>query len=504
MDIIYRLINLFPSIIYSKKYEDLFYILNIPVSSSKYITASLTMFILMVLLSFIHISFFPISLLILSFFLLYPFFQYRMVINNIKSELPKFILNIGSGLLLGLTLVEAIRLSLKDTKFMNKYFSQYVERIEHGESINSVLLSFSNRFLDREIRLTIFQLINSLITGSAKELKQLGTQLIKDQMFQMKEFGNRLQTISQFYIVFMLLVPVYSFMIMVMAMASEQPIPDVVPLLIFFFPIILITFILIVYLIAPSNYLLNNNLDLKPLILNWFVIIVAYYLEVEIYYVLLFYITLTILLLILEFEQIKERLYIDKLEKSILDVALILSSLPSFNIITLFERIKKYGIYGWNNLAQKALNMYENGVSIKEIFKMFYSIPSKYIRLFITNLEWIYYSGISSHERIVEWLESFISMVNLKREVELQLDVFRYTILISFLILPMIYAYLYNFTNKLLNVELIILGYLPLIVVGGGISMLSTIYNYRFSMLHNTGLSVLVLIIYLWAISLYL
>lgn len=504
MDIIYKLIDLFPPLVYSSKYDKLFNALNLPVSSSRYLTGILFLSILLVIIFIlIDITYLFIALIITSILLLYPFLKYRMVTNNIKADLPKFIINIGSGLLIGLTLAESIRLAMKDSKILKQYFAQYLEKIEQGESINNVLLSFSNRFLDQEIRLTIFQLINSLLTGSARELKQLGMQLLKDQMFQFKEFGNRLQTISQFYVVFMLLLPVYGFTILVMSIASEQPIPDIIPLFVFLFPMILLVFILTVYLIIPTNYLIDGHLDLNPLIFNWLVLIIAYYSNIEMFYILIFYIITSIILLFLNLDQIKLKVYIDRLEKSILDVALVISSLPSFNLKILFERIVKYNIIGWNLLAQRALNMYENGVSVREIFKMFYSIPSKYIRLFITNLEYIYYSGISSHERVVEWLESFINMINLKREVELQLDVFKYTILISLLILPIIYAYIYKFTNKLIGIELYVLGYLPLIIVGGGISMLSTIYRYKFSMLYTLLLSILVVITYSLMLNLY-
>lgn len=497
MDIIYKYINLFPPLIYSPKYEQIFQSLNKPVSSSKFLTAVLISFLIIAPILFLLEPILVLLLIIIkAITLLYPFLLYKKAIDDIKAELPKFIIDLSSGLVIGLGLIEAIRISLNESKKFSKYFSTYLDRIQHGESINNVLVSFSERFKDKDIQLIIFQLINALHTGSAKELKRLGMQLIKDQMFELKEFGSKLQIIVQFYIVLILLVPIYAFMIIILSLASEQELPDITNLLIFVFPAVLALFIYSINSIFPSNYFIENRIDLLPLLINWVVLIISYYLNIELIELMVFYLIMSFLFIAFNINKFRAQLYLAKLERGMIDVALIMASLPAFNLETLFNRIIKNKIDGWLEIAIKAREMLNNGLSAKEVFTYIYRIPSNYVRLFITNLEYIYYSGVASQERVVEWLESFMSTINLRREIESELNIFKYSIYISLLIIPFIYINLYDFSKKLIDVEIKLLLLIPIIVVGSGISLISSIFRNRFAIIECMALSSLVLIIF--------
>ncbi|MEM0356179.1 MAG: hypothetical protein QXU27_01285 [Candidatus Anstonellales archaeon] len=473
-----KLIDQFPPILYSEYYDRLFVVLNIPVSSSKYLTALAAIILLALVLSFISEYFLLLGLLVTIAGLLYPIFLYRKTIHEIRSELPKFILDIGSGMLLGLNVLESIRLAMNDTNSIAKYFKPYMNRLEIGkESINEVFISFANRFRDRKIQIAVFQLINSISTGSPKELKHLGMQLLREQMLDMKEFSNKLQILSQFYMVILLLFPVYTILVTIMSLASEQPIPNIIPIFTVLLPMILLMFIYIISLIFPSNYLIQQSSDPSPLLLNWFVMIIAFYFQIEILWLALLYTLVSIIYVYYNFHNIQNMELQKELERDLLEVSLILSSLPRFDMNMFLKRVKDAGLGKWSDISSRTLKMLNSGVSIREIFDYLYKLPSGYVKVFIKNLEYIYYSGISSHDRMNEWLDMFVNMLNLRKEMEAELSTFKYTIIISFIILPIIYSSLYNFAKEMVNIELEILMYLPVIVVGSGVAMLSNIYR---------------------------
>lgn len=480
MDIIYRTLSIFPAILYSEYYERLFITLNLPVSSSRYLTGLIFIALILMILSVFHISMLVLALGVLIIGMIYPIYQYRQTIKTIRSELPKFILDIGSGMLIGLNLVDAMRLALRDNPNIERYFKHYMQRIESGrESIQDVLVSFSNRFRDEQIGIVIFQLINSLSSGSAKELKQLGMQLLRDQMLSLKEFGNRLQIISQFYIVILLILPIYVFLVASMAKTTEQEVPEIGGFILFVFPSLLLTMIYLIHYIFPSNYILQSRIDIIPFFLNLAVMLLAYYLSLDAFILVIFYIIITSSFVYLKHRKILEFYRIAKIEDKLLDVALILSSLPLFSLREFFQRVMRANIEEWKNIAKNCLSILEAGISVKEVFNNLYRIPSNYVKVFATNLEYIYYSGVSSSDRVMEWIDSFINMLNIRKEIEAEFATFKYTIMISFVLVPIIYSYLFDFSKQMLEVEFRELLYLPIMIVGSGISLISVMLSRR-------------------------
>ncbi|MCX8154359.1 MAG: hypothetical protein N3C61_00820 [Candidatus Micrarchaeota archaeon] len=478
MDIIYRTLSIFPAILYSEYYERLFTTLNLPTSSSRYLTGVVFIAIILIFLSVINKYILILSIGVLILGMLYPIYQYNQTIKTIRSELPKFILDIGSGMLIGLNLVDAMRLALKDNPNIERYFRHYMQRIETGrESVQDVLVSFSNRFRDEQISIIMFQLINSISSGSAKELKHLGMQLLRDQMISLKEFGKRLQIISQFYIVILLILPIYVFLVASMARATEQEIPDIDDFIILTFPTILLSMIYLIHYIFPSNYIFQSRVDTTPFLLNLGVMLIAYYTKLDVIHLIILYTILSVAFVYLKHNKIYEFYRVAKIEEKLLDVSLILSSLPIFSLREFFQRVIKANIQEWKTIAKNSISIIDSGISVKEVFNNIYKIPSNYVKVFATNLEYIYHSGVSSSERVIEWIDSFINMLNIRKEMEAEFSTFKYTIIISFLLVPLIYSYLYDFSKKMLEAEFRELLYLPILIVGSGVSLISVMIS---------------------------
>lgn len=153
---------------------------------------------------------FPI-LLVLTFF-------YSMLLPTVKMrqrerEIDKELVFAGRQMLIelkgGVPMFDAMLGITRDYGEVSKEFNKIVEKITLGVPADVAMQEVSNQNPSSAFRRVILQLVNSLRSGSdvAKALEVALEQISKEQVIALKEYGQKLNPLVMFFMIFGIIMP---------------------------------------------------------------------------------------------------------------------------------------------------------------------------------------------------------------------------------------------------------------------------------------------------------
>lgn len=145
-------------------------------------------------------------------------FMYLMNLPTAKArqavrEIDKEIVFAGRFLLVelsaGVPLFDAMDNVSKSYPFIGKYFRDIINRAEVGKPIDEAITEVMELTPSDNFRKLLWQVMNSLRTGAdvSTALNSILSQIAREQLIQMKEYGKKLNPIVMFYLMIAVIVP---------------------------------------------------------------------------------------------------------------------------------------------------------------------------------------------------------------------------------------------------------------------------------------------------------
>lgn len=181
---------LFSSIIVSLAFAGIFYIYNFPLLPVIFI------FLFLALFSFYNYSHVP-DIYILK--------RKKEIDYDLVYGTRQLIIEISSGM----PLFNAMISITKGYGRFSKEITGIVERVTVGEPLSVVLKDAADKTPSPALKRVLLQIANSIVSGSdvANSLTMVVDQIIKDQIIEVKEYGQKLNPLVMFYLVLGVIFP---------------------------------------------------------------------------------------------------------------------------------------------------------------------------------------------------------------------------------------------------------------------------------------------------------
>ena len=463
----WNLVKKFPPLIQHQKLQELFEQLELPTSASRYLIFGFFLFILLSIVGyFVGVPY--IGIFVFLILLIYPYMLKKQEEQSILAQLPLFLIDLGSLLNMGIPLIESIELASKNTGKLEEVLRKSLDRLEKNESLTSILLSIIQRYENATIKRAFTQIIAAIETGSGSELKQLGRELLKEQIYLLKEFGNKLSIISQFFIAFNVIVPVFIVLLVMALPLIMQQKPDLNMLtqsLFIIFPMIGIIFLLATYLTFPETSFTNPTLDIKMLLIGALLAYTSLLLELNLEQLM---ILSGILVLGTIVWALRNPVPYKELEEEVPEALLMLSAFPRFDLEEFFEQLKKGNLKAFKEISEHVLSVLKNNQNPSDIFRFLESIDSPLFKRFVSIIKFSYYTGSGLGEKLAEWAEALFQYITAKKDIASMFMVHKYTLIIGAIIVPIILGAMVSIFYKLfkVNIEYIV----PFIFIATGLT----------------------------------
>lgn len=147
----------------------------------------------------------------IAFFYLIHYVDYR--IKKIENEISKEIVFAGRFLLVelesGVPMFNSFKNMAEQYEAIGKYFGEIVERVELGTPLDEALNETINTTPSADLRRLLWQLLNTLKTGSgvSEALTSVFDQIVREQQIAVKEYGRKLNPLAMFYMMVAVIVP---------------------------------------------------------------------------------------------------------------------------------------------------------------------------------------------------------------------------------------------------------------------------------------------------------
>jgi len=182
--------------------------------SSLYMAAGLTVFLFLILVKFhaakILFFVFPILFFILFFYLLkLP----DVKIRRKEREINKEVVFAGRFLIIeiesGVPLYNALANLSRNYVVIGKYFREITDKVRMGTTMEDALNETVEVCPSRDFRRVLWQIINSLRTGSdiASSLEAILEQIAREQAIEIKRYGRKLNPLAMFYMIIAVILP---------------------------------------------------------------------------------------------------------------------------------------------------------------------------------------------------------------------------------------------------------------------------------------------------------
>ncbi|MBR9692579.1 type II secretion system F family protein [Candidatus Woesearchaeota archaeon] len=154
--------------------------------------------------------FFPI-IFIIAFFYLFGYVDLK--IERMKKEISKEVVYAGRFLIIelesGVPVYKAFKNIARNYEVIGRYFSELVERIDLGTGLEDALNELITVTPSPELRKMLWQLLNSIKTGSeaSSALSNVIDQIVREQQIAVKEYGRKLNPLAMFYMMIAIIVP---------------------------------------------------------------------------------------------------------------------------------------------------------------------------------------------------------------------------------------------------------------------------------------------------------
>lgn len=153
---------------------------------------------------------FPVFLIFTFIYsMMLPKVKARVRARTIDSELLFAGRHLLIGIRAGIPIFEAISAITKDYGEVSKEFSRIIEKISLGTSASVAMHEVANSNASQMFRRVIMQLVNSMSSGSdvGDSLDAVLEQISREQVISLKEYGQKLNPIVMFFMVFGVIFP---------------------------------------------------------------------------------------------------------------------------------------------------------------------------------------------------------------------------------------------------------------------------------------------------------
>lgn len=150
-------------------------------------------------------------LLLIAFLYLVHYVDFR--IKRFQNAISKEIIFAGRFLIVeiesGVPMYNAFKHIAENYEHIGLYFSDIVERVELGTPIEEALNQTINTSPSPELQRMLWQLLNSLKTGSSVStaLTSVFDQIVREQQIAVKEYGRKLNPLAMFYMMVAIIFP---------------------------------------------------------------------------------------------------------------------------------------------------------------------------------------------------------------------------------------------------------------------------------------------------------
>ena len=134
-------------------------------------------------------------------------------IKRLRDEVSKEIVFAGRFLIValesGVPMYQAFKNIAQNYGTIGTYFQEIIERVELGTPMEEAINETINNTPSPELRRMLWQLLNSLKTGSAVTiaLTNVFDQIVREQNIQVKEYGRKLNPLAMFYMMSAIILP---------------------------------------------------------------------------------------------------------------------------------------------------------------------------------------------------------------------------------------------------------------------------------------------------------
>jgi len=168
---------------------------------------------------FILFAFFKSLIVVLIFpFIFLMLFMYFMKyvdvrIERIKGQINQEIIFAGRFLIIelesGVPLYNAFKNIAKNYQIIGPYFGEIIEKVDLGTTLEDSLNEAITLTPSANLRKVLWQLLNSMKTGSdvTNSLSIVVDQIVREQQIKVKEYGRKLNPIAMFYMMVAVIVP---------------------------------------------------------------------------------------------------------------------------------------------------------------------------------------------------------------------------------------------------------------------------------------------------------
>ncbi|MEM3690305.1 MAG: type II secretion system F family protein, partial [Candidatus Micrarchaeia archaeon] len=127
----------------------------------------------------------------------------------------------------GISIYDAIRGASGNYPAVGKYLKEIIKQVDLGTSMEDAINQAVEKTPSEDLRKILWQLLNSLKTGadSAKSLRTVIEQIVKEQQIAIVEYGRKLNPMAMFYMMIAIIIPTLGVtMLIILSMIMGLPI----------------------------------------------------------------------------------------------------------------------------------------------------------------------------------------------------------------------------------------------------------------------------------------
>ncbi|MBU1975838.1 MAG: type II secretion system F family protein [Nanoarchaeota archaeon] len=142
-------------------------------------------------------------------------------ISQTKADIGKEIVFSGRFLIIelesGVPMYNAFVNMGKNYKYVGRYFTEVVEKVDFGTTLDSALNEVIVMTPCPNLRKIMWQLLNSLKTGAdvASSLTIVLDQIVREQKIMVEEYGRKLNPLAMFYMMIAIIIPSLGIVMMI-------------------------------------------------------------------------------------------------------------------------------------------------------------------------------------------------------------------------------------------------------------------------------------------------
>ncbi|MCX6773436.1 MAG: type II secretion system F family protein [Candidatus Micrarchaeota archaeon] len=402
--------------------------------------------------------------------------------NEMESELPLFLRDLGALINMGIPFVSSVSmLSVRKGTF-NKEMGRVMKEVSKGASLISALAYLGSRIENTNVKRAIAQIISAYEQGgNGNELKRMGNDLLNAQRHKLKEYAAKSSIFSIFFIMTAVIAPTFYLIISIISpilFATETNMLQLTMVMMVIFPSISYLILAVGRMSMPSIAFRTKEALPKGLLFS-IPLAFVFLLPIDIEYKLIILAMIFIASFLLFIKKYLEEIKISKVEANLPNALLLISSLPKgthFNKV--IERLAFSDLEGIREEFKKAYNQLKANLSPETVIKdIVERNKSPMLSKVMETMEYIYKAGGNVNERISEMTEDLLLFHDIKREQGSIMAIQKYSTMLGIILIPIVLSMAIQITGKMsgvmekqLDLTFIIQGIIPAyLIINSGI-----------------------------------